>query len=191
MKKPHASWVSLGPFWKRGRASCRRKLLLFNAVIKTRVMYGLESAHLPQSLLSRLNTFQLRGLRQILHMKTSFVNRANSNAKVYQRASQMQNKKKELKPLSEEHGDARVDWYKRLYKLKEDAPQRVCTYAADGRTPVLNPRRRVGRPRIPWTAGTHERAWFKVRNKLRIVDAPDPNCRCQQVLIIRHLPIRD
>ena len=35
----------------------------------------------------KLDVFQLKGLRQLLKMQTTFVNRANSNAKVLEEAS--------------------------------------------------------------------------------------------------------
>ena len=58
------------------------KNVVFNAVIRAKLMYGLESVQLNQTELQKLNTIQLKCLRRILNMTTTFVNRENTNAKV-------------------------------------------------------------------------------------------------------------
>ena len=42
---------------------------------------------LTQGMLKKLDVFQLKGLRKILGMTTTFINRANSNQRVFQEAS--------------------------------------------------------------------------------------------------------
>ena len=51
-------------------------------MIKTKRIYGLESVHLNDSTKSKIDGFQLEGLRQILKMHTTFIKRANSNKEV-------------------------------------------------------------------------------------------------------------
>ena len=53
-------------FW--GKANCppRFELQVFDAVIRSKIVYGLDTVQIPPSLLSRLNSFQLKGLRKIL-----------------------------------------------------------------------------------------------------------------------------
>ena len=41
---------------------------------------------MPQSAIARLDVFQLKGLRKILRMETTYVNRANTNEEVFRRA---------------------------------------------------------------------------------------------------------
>ena len=50
-------------------------------------MYSLEAVHLTGSLCKKLNAFHLRGLRKILRVQTTFVNRQNANERVYQTVS--------------------------------------------------------------------------------------------------------
>ena len=66
----------------------RWKLIIFDAVIKSKLMYGLESAQLNDSLKNKLDVFQLKGLRKILGLTTTFINRENTNALVYQKANE-------------------------------------------------------------------------------------------------------
>ena len=56
-----------------------------------KIVYALESLSLPDRLLDKLNTFHLRGLRQLLGMKTTLVRRGNTNAMVLKRANEYMN----------------------------------------------------------------------------------------------------
>ena len=52
-------------FWRHGVASAEKKLEVYNAVIKTKLIYGLESMQLTQAAARKLDTFQLKRLRKI------------------------------------------------------------------------------------------------------------------------------
>ena len=62
--------------------------MVYNAVIRTKLLYGLETLELPTSQISRLEAFQLKGFRKILKMVTTFVDRNNTNDEVFRRANQ-------------------------------------------------------------------------------------------------------
>ena len=81
------AWRRLGTFWKHSDCSVRVKLNVYDAVIRTKLIYGLESVQLNDSLKSQINAFQLKELRQILKLHTTFIDRANSNAEVFRRAN--------------------------------------------------------------------------------------------------------
>ena len=74
IKQATITWKKLGNFWKKSSCTVRLKLIIYDAVIKSKVMYGLSSAQLNHAHLSKINTFQLRGLRQILKITTTYVN---------------------------------------------------------------------------------------------------------------------
>lgn len=59
-------------FGKNGNAETLEKLLVYDAIIKTKLMYGLESLQLDKEQRGRLDTFQLKGIRQILKIPTTF-----------------------------------------------------------------------------------------------------------------------
>ena len=52
-------------------------------------IYGLESAQLIPSVLKKLETFQLKVLRKILKIDTTYINRVNSNSSVFNRINTM------------------------------------------------------------------------------------------------------
>ena len=66
----------------------RDKITVVNAVIRSKLLYGLESTQLNQNLLNKLNVIQLKGLRQILHITTTYIDRTHSNEYVINKAQE-------------------------------------------------------------------------------------------------------
>lgn len=65
------------------------KLLVHDMTIRSKLMYGLESAALTDSALNKLDTFQLKGIRRILELKTTAVNRAWTNEHLINKANEI------------------------------------------------------------------------------------------------------
>ena len=80
--------LKLHVFWRDSSANRKWQLLIYDALIRSRLLYGLERIHLTKSLTSKLNAFHHRGLRKILHLDTTYVNRTNTNARLFEAASQ-------------------------------------------------------------------------------------------------------
>ena len=73
---------------------------------KIKLLYGLETIHLTQAMQKKVNTVQLRGLRKILSLQSTYMNRAHTNAAVMQKANQetnrnRRNNSREIKLFSE------------------------------------------------------------------------------------------
>lgn len=83
------TWRKLGIFFKRSNATQRFKLTVYNAVVRAKLMYGLESAQLTAKHKKRLDVFQRRGLRQITKMKSTAWNRENDNEHLMRTANNM------------------------------------------------------------------------------------------------------
>ena len=67
-KKISACFVllnKLNHFWSKSNCPTKFKLDVFDAVIRSKLVYGLEAVHLSTQLMQTLNTFQLKGLRKI------------------------------------------------------------------------------------------------------------------------------
>jgi len=82
-----ADFSKLQKLWSHTTLSVARKLQIFQAVVLSRLLYGLSSAWLNVSEMRRLNGFQARCLRKALRIKPSYASRI-SNAIVLQRAGQ-------------------------------------------------------------------------------------------------------
>ena len=76
-------------FWNKTNCSKNWKLSTYNSVIISKLFYGLELFQTTDNTGKLLNTFQLKGLRKILHLHTTYVDRNNSNEFVYQRANEI------------------------------------------------------------------------------------------------------
>ena len=72
-------------FFKDARCPIRWKLSVYNSMIRSKLLYGLETMEFSPALLTKLETFQIKDLQKILHIKPPFIDRRNSNAEVYRR----------------------------------------------------------------------------------------------------------
>ena len=130
---------------------------MLDAVARSKLLYGLESAQLTQAAVLKLDVFQLKGLRKILKLQTTFVDRANSNQYVYDRANQM---------IQQEGRRYEIHKYSDVYKLRKAAllekiltnpdmePLKEATLDTESLTPADFGTRRVGRPRMNWPKET-------------------------------------
>ena len=73
------TWLKLAEYWKATNASTRWQLIIFDAVVRSKLMYGLETAALTEVLKKKIDAFQRRGLRQILKLKHPYYERENTN----------------------------------------------------------------------------------------------------------------
>eukprot|EP00975_Prorocentrum_lima_P030180 6330769-Prorocentrum_lima.AAC.1 len=77
----------LDVFWMHSSCNIAFRLQAYNAIIKAKFLYGLESMQLTEQQRQSLTTFHLKGLRKHLSMKTTFIDRDNTNARVYAEAT--------------------------------------------------------------------------------------------------------
>ena len=75
--------------WRHAQISKRRKLQAFQAMVVSRLLYGLSTAWLNVADMRRLNGFQARCLRVILRIPPAFVSRV-SNRHVLQMAEEIE-----------------------------------------------------------------------------------------------------
>ena len=77
----------LDMFWKKAPVSTTWKMRVHDAVISSKLIYGLESASLTDAEYERLDSFQIEALREILGIKHPYHSHI-SNEVVMQRANQ-------------------------------------------------------------------------------------------------------
>ena len=87
--------VKLREFWKGCNAPMKWKLQVYNAIIVSQLIYGLNTIHLTDSCLKSIVTFQLRGLRQILRIDAAYYSRI-SHDKVLGKANIVSNEGQHL-----------------------------------------------------------------------------------------------
>ena len=75
-------------FMRHSNCKIRFKLNVVQAVLFSKILFGLESAELPMTSLKALDVFHLKCLHKLLKLNTTFVNRNNTNAEVLRKANQ-------------------------------------------------------------------------------------------------------
>ena len=75
-------WERLKGFWRDGLLSKREKILIYDALVGSKLLYGLHTLPLKDDLLNKIDALHLKGLRRILGLRTTYVDRGNTNANV-------------------------------------------------------------------------------------------------------------
>ena len=156
-------WFKLESFWKIVACSTKWKLQVYDAIIRNKLLYGLETVHLTQSLQQKVNAFQLRGLRKILGLSTTFINTANTNESVLQTANDVMGvapgSMPKVKLFSDLLKDRRVKLAGHILRSENSDPLRRVSYEPDSAETFRVAKRRIGGPRQLWTVYTNKYAW--------------------------------
>ena len=171
-------------FFYSSDCTIAKKLQVFNAVIRSKLMYGLESAIMNQSVLNKLDAFQLKGLRKILKLKTTFYDRDNTNRRVLELATRgMGNKDEQIQLLSEFHMSRRKWMLAKLITLKHHDPSARVALEVETLMPHDYGKKRVGRPRLNWVKCTMADFWEEAKkeyneiNTAGVLNLQDPRHR--------------
>ena len=139
------------------------------AVIATKLLYGLESAQLGEGAIRRLETLQLKLIRKILRMKTTYIHRQNTNLEVYRRANAELAKHPNSKNKATKILNLKAIYRKAKFKTMNQIIQKTnptnteATFRRNLET-RLHTNRRVGRPRNHWATETLKEIWEIIRN---------------------------
>jgi len=151
-RKLGAAWgnfCNLDRVWKHTSLSTARKVAVYNAIVVSRLLYGLSSAWLNAAEIRRLNGFHCRCLRKITRIRPSFVSRV-SNAAVLMRAHEH--------PLSSYLRYQQLLLFGRVARAPARDALRRATFH-HGLEPATNRYvRRIRRPRNEWARMLREEA---------------------------------
>ena len=150
-----ATLKRLDTFWLHSNCPAKFKMQAFNAIIQTKLLYGLESAVIPEGIQRKLDTFQLKGLRKILNLKTTFVERANTNERVYEIANAAAGYKedRQITSFSKTYKAARLKMGKKVFSRETDDPLRFSTIHGNTGEEAFYDffNKRIGRPKEKWS----------------------------------------
>ena len=85
-------------FFNDARRRTPWKLIVDKSVVGSKLLYGLETVEVSPALITKLETFQIKGLRKILHMSRPFIGWSNANAEVYRCAMEAVNGRENSAP---------------------------------------------------------------------------------------------
>ena len=88
-------------FWRHSSVPIKWKLQVYNAVVTAQLTYGMNVIYLTDSLINKLDAFQLRGLRAMLDIDHAYWFRI-SNEEVFARAN---------KEMNTNRGTETMEWH--------------------------------------------------------------------------------
>ena len=185
-------------FWNKTKCCNAWKIQVLNAVIVSKLIYGLETIEPTEGVANTLDAFHLKGLRKILEMKTTYIDRENTNEKVYKNAQTVLRTKnlqkapslqkanawldRQVRPITEILQEKKFNLLGHVIRRDQNHPLQLVTFDT-GRHPsngaaltikaTRGPRRK-GRPRLSWTHENMSKAWLHIRDK---PDAVPPQLR--------------
>ena len=172
IKQATSTWNRLYKYWKLGNCSKKKKLQVWNAVIKTKLTYCLVTVQINKDRASRLDAFQLKGIRRILNWKTTYIERRNTNKRLRQEANKIINQGKteaegrdQFEELTKRLKRDRIKYLGHLLREDKREPTRRATFNPNN-TPNLGYKKRPGRPRNNLITETTEEAWKSHRKQL-------------------------
>ena len=142
--------------------------MLYDALVGSKLLYGLHTLPLKDDTLSKLDVFHLRGLRRILGLKTTYIYRTNTNKRILEIAEQESNNdrkegdRKRIRLMSEIVKERCFKELEEVLRLGKDDPRRKVTFLNDSAKPILPPINRVGQPRAQWALVIMKRLWSQM-----------------------------
>ena len=156
-----ADFRTLGRIWNRAGISRKRKIEVFNACVASRLLYCLATAWLPVAARRRIDGFQARCLRRILHILPSHLSFV-SNATVRGIAKERSLSSRLLEQQLQVFGRAAVADSSSTLRRAVFEDRTLLPRPPLGRRPTPRRRRAVGRAprRLAWQAtAAHRRPW--------------------------------
>jgi len=152
-------------YWKDNSANKKWKIIVYDAIIKSKLLYGLETVHLTKTMCQKINAFHLRGLRKILDLKTTYLDRNNSNQRVLQAATQIayaEQPERKIELFSEQLKQKRIKLAGHILRANEVDPLRQVSYQTQSAKIYDIGKRRIGGPRQQWLFHTNKYIWEEV-----------------------------
>ena len=150
---------ALGIFWKKAKCSTAWKINVYNAVVVAKLTYGLEGLQFNESVGKRLDTFQMRGLRHILGIPPTFIDRSNTDADVIRQAEFEINRNrtgpyKRIQRLTDIIKARKCKLLGHVIRAEDTDPMKMVTFKPNSLKLMAPQSKRVGRPRLNWIAET-------------------------------------
>ena len=159
-------------FWRHSDCSVRFKIQVADAVIRSKLLYGLDSAELLPGDIRKLQTLQLKIYRKILHMDTTYVSRQNTNEQVFRRANQAilhattRKPPKPICPFEEYYRSMKLKRITRTLRARNSDPLHASTLTTTGQ-PITYSNKRVGRPKRKWAESALQQYWQEHREHIQ------------------------
>jgi len=155
------------------------KLITYDAIIRAKLLYGLESTAMNETVKHKLDIFQMKGLRKILNVHTTFVDRSKDNQTLMNMAQQAINNNtptgttpKKLIHFSQVYEERKLRCLNKTIIAEEGSPHKVLTFRRGTLQPTqvnIRPgtKTRWGKPRTKWVETGLEALWKLVGETIK------------------------
>ena len=137
---------NLQRIWSHSTISIQRKIVLFNSLIISKLLYGLDGTQLNESEKKRLDAFHAKCLRRILKVPHSFYNHV-SNSQILQAAH--------TQPLTSILVRRQLKLFGQIALMPKSHDLRSIVFNCNSFTKLIADPRRRGRPRNCWLDELH------------------------------------
>ena len=147
-----STWATLRKldlFWNKSPSSMKWKIIVYDAVIVTKLLYGLASVPLTRADCNKIDAFQMRGLRKILKIKHPYWSRVSNNQILRIANEKLDKKDNEIQRLSQRLIKKQITLYAHILRESEEDPMKKISINENG-SRVKADFRRAGRPRTKW-----------------------------------------
>ena len=144
-------------FWNKAQTTVKWKLRVYDSVIKSKLLYGLETIQLTGNEQSRLDAFQMKGYRRILGIPPTHIDRSWTNERVRRELVHEHNFK--YTSFSDTWQKRKVTLLGHIIRSHRYDPLRQVLFEKSTLIPRIELTRRVGRPKGNWLVETYKDAW--------------------------------
>ena len=168
----HHTLKKLHLFWAKSNCPLHVKINVHNAVIRSKLTYGLASANLTHAQLCQLDSFQLKGFRKILGLKTTFIDRHNSNEYIYTQVRQTlaEHTSKPLQLFSASYHIAKLKLFENKHNSITYSEMRDLTFPQKQIKAPSHIWKRKGHPKQNWTLTAAQQYWSLLQTHLAPAD---------------------
>ena len=158
----------LDTFWKKAAMGKRNKLLLHEGIVSAKLLYALEAIPIPRNYYARIDASYLKGIRQILGIKTTYgqqeagQERTNTNATIIgltNKALSTKKKKANFRLISERIIERATTLLGKTIRRNPEDPMREVIMAGETWNIPQKGHNRVGAPSTNWLIETAMQAW--------------------------------
>ena len=146
-------------------------------MIRTKLLYALETVEIPASQISRLEAFQLKGLRKIWAWSLLILIDPITNDEVFRRANSqvaLRGQDQTIQSIQSTLQQRRIALMGHILRQDNDHPIKIVSFRSNSAAPLEVLHRRVGRPRKDWLQESLRMVWQQIREDEReFSNAPD------------------
>ena len=131
-----------------------------DAVIRSKLLYAMETMELTKGQRDRIDAFQMKGHRRILGIPPTHIDRSWTNELVKKEVEK--HTKKKYTTFSAQWEKAKISLLGHVLRADQNDPMHQVLFEGSAKYPRIVGRRRSGRPRMNWLELTMETAFRKI-----------------------------